>query len=114
MTLRSLSPIELTRPSATAIMPLESFSTPAELDGSVGENRCLGRSRINAENDHQAIQAWLKSFETSLDKPLPLPTHDETSDLDRLIEAAKSEVYTRHGETITPSPRTKEEQHGAR
>ncbi|MGB5046915.1 MAG: helix-turn-helix domain-containing protein, partial [Nitrospira sp.] len=62
----------------------------------------------------EAIQAWLKSFETSLDKPLPLPTHDETSDLDRLIEAAKSEVYTRHGETITPSPRTKEEQHGAR
>ena len=48
----------------------------------------------------EAIQAWLKSFETSLDKPLPLPTHDETSDLDRLIEAAKSEVYTpRHGET---------------
>ncbi|MDZ7584313.1 MAG: phage integrase family protein, partial [Thiobacillus sp.] len=59
--LRSLSPIELTRPSATAIMPLESFSTPAELDGSVGENRCLGRSRIAAENDHQAIQAWLKA-----------------------------------------------------
>jgi integrase len=42
-------------------MPLESFSTPAELDGSVGENRCLGRSRINAENDYQAIQAWLKA-----------------------------------------------------
>ena len=59
--LRSLSPIELTRPSATAIMPLESFSTPADLDGSVGENRCLGRSRIAAENDHQAIQAWLKA-----------------------------------------------------
>jgi integrase len=59
--LRSLSPIELTRPSATAIMPLESFSTPAELDGSLGENRGLGRSRIIAENDHQAIQAWLKA-----------------------------------------------------
>ncbi len=59
--LRSLSPIVLTRPSATAIMPLESFSTPAELDGSVGENRGLGRSRINAENDYQAIQAWLKA-----------------------------------------------------
>jgi len=59
--LRSLSPIELTRPSATAIMPLESFSTPAALDGSLGENRGLGRSRINADNDHQAIQAWLKA-----------------------------------------------------
>ena len=62
----------------------------------------------------EAIHAWLKSFETSPGKPFSLPTHDETSDLDQLIEAAKSEVYTRHGETITPSPRTKEEQHGAR
>ncbi|MBV6471687.1 MAG: hypothetical protein NBKEAIPA_03623 [Nitrospirae bacterium] len=63
----------------------------------------------------EAIQAWLKSFETSPRKPFSLQTHDETSDLDQLIEAAKSEVYTsRHGETITPSPRTKEEQHGAR
>jgi len=62
----------------------------------------------------EAIQAWLKSFETRPGKPFPLPTHDQTSDLDQLIEAAKSEVYTRHGETITPSPRTKEEQHGAR
>ena len=42
-------------------MPLESFSTPAELDGSQGENRGLGRSRITAENDYQAIQAWLKA-----------------------------------------------------
>lgn len=42
-------------------MPLESFSTPAELDGSVSENRCLGRSRIAAENDYQAIQARLKA-----------------------------------------------------
>ena len=62
----------------------------------------------------EAIQAWLKSFETSPGKPFSLQTHDDTSDLDQLIEAAKSEVYTRHGETITPSPRTKEEQHGAR
>ena len=62
----------------------------------------------------EAIQAWLKSFETSPGKPFSLQTHDDTSDLDQLIEAAKSEVYTRVGETITPSPRTKEEQHGAR
>jgi len=62
----------------------------------------------------EAIQAWLKSFETSLDKPLPLPTHDETSDLDRLIEAAKSEVYTsRHGETIQSSLIQKEDADGA-
>ena len=62
----------------------------------------------------EAIQAWLKSFETSPGKPFLLRTYEDTCDLDQLIEAAKSEVYTRHGETITPSPRTKEEQHGAR
>ena len=62
----------------------------------------------------EAIQSWLKSFEASPGKRFPLPTHQDTCDLDQLIEAAKSEVYTRHGETITPSPRTKEEQHGAR
>ena len=61
-----------------------------------------------------AIQAWLKGFEASSGKPFPLPTHDESRELDQLIEAVKSEVYTRGGETITPSPRTKEEQHGAR
>ena len=48
----------------------------------------------------EAIQAWLKSFEVSPGKPFPLPTRDDTRDLDHLIEAAKSEVYTpRHGET---------------
>ena len=62
----------------------------------------------------EAIQAWLKGFETSHGKPFILPTRDDTRDLDQLIEASKREVYTRHGETITPSPRTKEEQHGAR
>ncbi len=62
----------------------------------------------------EAIHAWLKSFGTNSVKPFPLPTHQETCDVDQLIEAAKSEGYTRHGETITPSPRTKEEQHGAR
>ena len=62
----------------------------------------------------EAIHAWLKSFEASPGKPIALPTHDESRGLDHLIEAAKSEVYTRGGETITPSPRTKEEQHGAR
>ncbi len=62
----------------------------------------------------EAIQAWLNSFETSPGKPLPLPTHDETSDLDRLIEAAKSEVYTsRHGETIQSSLIQKEDADGA-
>ncbi len=63
----------------------------------------------------EAIEAWPNGFEASPgNKPFPLPTHDDIRDVDQLIEAAKSEVYTRGGETITPSPRTKEEQHGAR
>ena len=50
--------------------------------------------------ESQAIQAWLKSFEAKSAKPFSLPTHNDTRDLDHLIEAAKSEVYTpRHGET---------------
>lgn len=59
--LRSLTQTQLIRPSTTAIMPLESFSSPVELDGSQGENRCPGRSRIAAANDYQAIQAWLSA-----------------------------------------------------
>ena len=48
----------------------------------------------------EAIQAWLKGFGTNHGKPFRLPIHDDTRDLNHLIEAAKSEVYTpRHGET---------------
>ena len=48
----------------------------------------------------EAIQAWLKSFEARPVKPFPLPTHGDTRDLDLLIEATKSELYTPcHGET---------------
>ncbi len=62
-----------------------------------------------------AIQAWLKGFGRNSVKPFPLPTRKDCNDVDHLIEAAKRAVYTpRHGETITPSPRKKEEQHGAR
>ena len=47
-----------------------------------------------------AIQAWLKGFGPSPVKPLLLPIHRDTRDLDQLIEAAKRAVYTpRHGET---------------
>ena len=71
MTSRALSPLrslpraDLARPPTTAIMPLESFCTPAELDGSQGENRALGRCRIAATNDYQAIQAWLAARATN-------------------------------------------------
>lgn len=45
-------------PARTAIVPLEEFLTPPELDGSDGSNRgerCLLRAR----NDHEAVEAWL-------------------------------------------------------
>lgn len=44
---------------STGIVPLEHFAAPADLDGSIGSNRCLGAPRINATNDHQAISSWL-------------------------------------------------------
>ena len=67
---------------------------------------------IRFESD--AIQAWLKGFGATPVKPFPLPVHDDTCDLDQLIEAAKSEVYTsRHGETIQSSLIRKEDADGA-
>jgi excisionase family DNA binding protein len=63
----------------------------------------------------EAIQEWLNGFTpASSAKPPALP-RPNAEDVDHLIAAAKHAAYTsRHGETITPSPRTKEEQHGAR
>lgn len=50
------------RPLETAVVPLERFGVPADLDGSAGtfrapRERCL----IGAENDYAAIAAWLAS-----------------------------------------------------
>ena len=42
-------------------MPLESFSPPVALDGSRGVNRSPSRCQIDAGNDYQAIQAWLRA-----------------------------------------------------
>lgn len=50
---------KLTRAPATEIMPLESFLLPSSMDGSQGENRSMGKTRISALDDHQAILAWL-------------------------------------------------------
>ena len=55
------------------------------------------------------IIAWLHSFEPRQITPLPPWTRQPHLDVNRLIEAAKREVYTPgHGETITPSPTGKE------
>jgi excisionase family DNA binding protein len=46
------------------------------------------------------IRKWLNAFESATASRLPALRRDDTRDLDHLIEAAKSEVYTpRHGET---------------
>ena len=59
--------------------------------------------------DPDAITAWLSSFEPSPATAVPTLTRRQHLDVNRLIEAAKREVYTpRHGETITPSPTRKE------
>ena len=74
---------------------------------------CRIHGLIRFERD--AIQAWLKGCGTNSVKPFPQPTRNDCNDVDHLIEAAKRAVYTpTHGETITPSPRGEEEQHGAR
>lgn len=47
------------RERATAIVPIEALEIPASLAGNDGSNRFPGRPRIDASNDHQAIQSWL-------------------------------------------------------
>lgn len=59
--------------------------------------------------DREAIEAWLKEFKQNQAATGPSLPRDPTLDLDRIIEAAKRQVYTPdHGETITPSPTRKE------
>jgi excisionase family DNA binding protein len=59
--------------------------------------------------DPEAIADWLRSFNPSqATAVLSLPQNPHL-DLDRIIEAAKRQVYTpAHGETSTPSPTRKE------
>lgn len=47
------------RGRSTAIVPIEAFDIPASLAGETGSNRFPGHPRIDASNDHQAIQSWL-------------------------------------------------------
>jgi site-specific recombinase XerD len=61
---QAMSPVragaeKITREPETGIVPIESFSLPSVLDGSSGSNRALAKNRIPAQNDHQAIMAWL-------------------------------------------------------
>lgn len=50
-------------PSPYAVAPLEVFNIPTQLDGSQGTNRAHGGVRqIRADNDIEAIKAWLARF----------------------------------------------------
>jgi len=46
----------------TAVVPLERFLVPVELDGSQGQYRGLGDCFIPANNDFDAIQYWLSRY----------------------------------------------------
>jgi len=59
--------------------------------------------------DSDAITVWLRAFGPGQPSGVPSLTRHPHLDVNRLIEAAKREVYTpRHGETIPPSPTGKE------
>lgn len=56
------SPSFVVSPSQV-VTPLESFALPAQIDGSNGSNRAHGGARqIRADNDIDAIKAWLARF----------------------------------------------------
>jgi len=60
---RSLLVPQLRREPVTAIVPLEYFLAPADLDGSRGANRNLIKNNSGADNDLQAIAFWLADYE---------------------------------------------------
>jgi hypothetical protein len=50
-------------PLASTAVPLDAIRLPQRLDGRHGENRATGtRSQIAADNDIDAIKAWLARF----------------------------------------------------
>lgn len=58
---RHKPPAEIVQARAreTAIVPIEALSVPSSLSGEMGSNRYPGPPRIQASNDHQAIDSWL-------------------------------------------------------
>ncbi|WP_331458318.1 phage integrase family protein, partial [Burkholderia sp. MSMB1498] len=60
---RTLSRPTLTAGPVTAIVPLERFLLPPELDGSRGAHRNLLKNNSRANNDREAIEFWLADYE---------------------------------------------------
>jgi integrase/recombinase XerD len=60
------------------LVPFERLSLPPELDGGLGANRALGTSpQIAAQNDVDAIRAWLARF---VDTKATFDTHRKESE----------------------------------
>jgi excisionase family DNA binding protein len=49
--------------------------------------------------DRDKVMGWLESFDKKPPGMVPSHSRANRSDVDMLIEAAKREAYTRHGET---------------
>lgn len=65
--------------------------------------------------DRDVITRWLASFPQGQSVNISLGPRRREIEVDRLIAAAKRDVYTSaHGETISPSPSRKEDDDGAR
>ena len=65
--------------------------------------------------EREAIIQWLQTFNGRPPNPIPCMTRSSSRDLDEVIAVAKRAAYTaRHGETISPSPKGKEQNDGAR
>ncbi|MDP2384123.1 MAG: helix-turn-helix domain-containing protein [Nitrospirota bacterium] len=59
--------------------------------------------------EREQVLVWLQSFERKPPGYMPSAPRTQHNDIDELIEAAKREAYTRHGETRpTASPKGKE------
>jgi excisionase family DNA binding protein len=59
--------------------------------------------------EREQVLVWLQSFERKALGYMPSVPRTQHNDVDELIEAAKREAYTRHGETRpTASPKGKE------
>lgn len=65
--LKDLAPAQRTpRPMATAMVPLEQFIIPQDMDGSRGSNRAeIPRCKLAAHNDYDALRAWLRACATN-------------------------------------------------
>src|SRR5260370_32517496 len=56
-------PLRVSDAALVPLKPLEQLSLPSELDGGLGTNRSVGvRPQIAAQNDVDAIRAWLARF----------------------------------------------------